>query len=155
MQHDIGRVQHLAEQVELAAQDLEGQALRLVVRGQEVDHRDVVLLAVTMAAPDALLDSLRIPGQIVIDDRVAKLQVQTFRAGFGGNEDSRPGFEFVHQRQADRHRPARLLIRRKVAADLFFPSLQCLIGSGRLVGPPEKRHRFGNVPPLATSIWRR
>ena len=33
---------------------------------QEVDDHDIVLLAVAMATPDALLDALRIPGEIVV-----------------------------------------------------------------------------------------
>ena len=62
MQHHVGSVQDSAEQIELAAQDLEHQLLGFIVGSQEVDYSDVVLLPVTMTAPDALLNTLRIPG---------------------------------------------------------------------------------------------
>ncbi len=62
----------------------------------------VVLLAVAMAAPDALLDALRIPGQVVVHDRVAELQVEALRAGLGGDEHLRARLELVNQREADR-----------------------------------------------------
>src|SRR5690554_6196461 len=39
-----------------------------------------------MAAPDALLYSLRVPGQIIIDDKAAELKVHALCCGFGGNE---------------------------------------------------------------------
>ena len=46
-----------------------------------------MLLAVAMAAPDALLDALRIPGKVVVDDEGAKLKVDTLGGGLRGNED--------------------------------------------------------------------
>ena len=51
MEHLVRRVEHLAEEVELLAEDLEGQALGFVVAGEEVDDRDVALLAVAVARP--------------------------------------------------------------------------------------------------------
>ena len=53
----------------------------------EVDHHHIMLLAVAVAAANALLDALGVPGQVVIDDERAKLQVDAFGAGLGGNHD--------------------------------------------------------------------
>ncbi len=61
--------------------------LGAVLEVQEVDHSHVDLLAVAMAAADALLDALRVPRQIEIDDQRAELKVDAFRAGFRRNED--------------------------------------------------------------------
>ena len=38
-----------------------------------------------MAAANALLDTLRVPRKVIIDDQRAELQVQAFGCGFGGN----------------------------------------------------------------------
>ena len=97
--YGVGRVEHPAEQIQLFAQNLESQLLRLVVAGNEINHGNVALLTVAMAASNALLDALRIPGQIVVDDRLAELQVQTLRAGLRADQDSRTGPELVHERQ--------------------------------------------------------
>jgi hypothetical protein len=62
--------------------------MSFVVARDEVNDRDVALLAISMTTPDALLDALRIPGQIVVDNRIAELQVKAFRAGFCAYQDS-------------------------------------------------------------------
>ena len=54
---------------------------------KEVDDDDVILLAVTMAAADALLDALRVPRQVVIDDHRAKLEIDALRAGLRRDHD--------------------------------------------------------------------
>ena len=81
MTDPVRSVQNGAEQLELPAQDVEGQALGIVLPRQEVDHRHVALLPIAMAAADALLDTLGVPGQIVVDQRVAELQVEPLGAG--------------------------------------------------------------------------
>ncbi len=43
-----------------------------------------MFLSVAMAATDALLDSLGIPGEVVIDDQRAKLKVDAFGARLRG-----------------------------------------------------------------------
>ena len=83
VQDVVRRVEHSAEQIKLIAQNLQGEPMGLVVVGDEVDHGDVAILAVTMATPDAL----RISWQIVVDDRVTELQVQPFCAGFRAYQD--------------------------------------------------------------------
>ena len=102
MQDLVGGVEHGAEQLELLAQDLERQRLRHVVLGEEVDDGHVALLAVAVAAADALLDALRVPGQVVVHDGVAELEVQALGAGLGGDEHARAGAELVDQRQPHR-----------------------------------------------------
>ena len=102
VQDVVGRIEHGAEELQLLAQDLEHQRLRDVALGEEVDDGHVPLLTVAVAATDALLDALRVPGQVVVHDRVAELQVQALGAGLGGDEDDRAGPELVDQRQPHR-----------------------------------------------------
>ncbi len=51
-----------------------------------IDDRHDVFLADAIETPDALLDTHRIPGQVVIDHRVRELQVPAFAAGLGGDQ---------------------------------------------------------------------
>ena len=67
---------------------------------EEVHHHDVVLLAVAVAAADALLDALGIPRQVVIHDQRAELEVDALRAGFGGDHDAAFLAEIIHKRGA-------------------------------------------------------
>ena len=71
--HLVGRAEHAAEQIELLGQQLVNTAVGLVAFVEEVDDDDIVLLAVTMAAADALLDPLRVPRQIVVDARASRI----------------------------------------------------------------------------------
>jgi predicted dinucleotide-binding enzyme len=73
MQNVVGRIKDSAEQVQLLAQYLESKPMRLIVPSDEIDDCDIALLAVPMAAPDALFDALRVPRQVVIDNGLAKL----------------------------------------------------------------------------------
>lgn len=100
VQHLVGGVEHDAEEVELATQDLEGQSLRSVVTIEKVDHRDPTRLSVTMTSTDPLLDPLRIPRQVVVDHRVTDLQVEPLGPRLGGDEHTRAGDELVDQGQA-------------------------------------------------------
>ena len=54
---------------------------------EKVDDHYIELLPITMAATNALLDTLRVPRQVVVDDEIAELQVDTFRCSFSGNEN--------------------------------------------------------------------
>ena len=58
-----------------------------VLAVEKVDHHHIMLLAIAMAAANALFDALRVPGQIVVDDQRAELKVDALGAGFGGNHD--------------------------------------------------------------------
>ena len=61
--------------------------LRLVAKVQHVDHGHVDLLAVAMAAADALLHPLRVPWQIEIHQQGTELEIDTLGAGFRRNQD--------------------------------------------------------------------
>src|ERR1700694_3791735 len=97
MQDMVGRVEHFTEQIQFLAQNFERQSMRLIVPGDEVDHGDITLLAVPMTAPDALFNALRIPGQVIVDNRLAKLQVQPFCARLGTDENLRARAELVYK----------------------------------------------------------
>ncbi len=71
--------------------------MRFVVPGDEVDDGDVALLAITVAASDPLLDPLRVPWQIVVDDGLADLKVQPLRSCLCAHEDLRPHAELVNE----------------------------------------------------------
>ena len=73
MQDSVGRVQDSTEKIQLLTQDLKGKPVRLVIPREEVDHGDIALLAIPVASPDALLDALRVPGQIIVDYGLAEL----------------------------------------------------------------------------------
>src|SRR5262245_16702436 len=94
--------------------------MRLVVPGDKVDHGDVTLLAVPMTAPDALFDALGIPWQIVVDNGLAKLQIQAFCAGLGAQEYFGTGAELVYKGKPHGDLATRPDSRRKPGA-LFLP----------------------------------
>ena len=52
-----------------------------------------------MATADALLDPLGIPGQVVVDDQGAELEIDALGAGFGGDHDGRFLLEIIHERR--------------------------------------------------------
>src|SRR5687768_537743 len=103
MDDDIRSVEHLSEQIEFHRQDFEEKELGLVVLGEKVDDGDRVFLAVTMAPPDPLFNALRVPRQVVVDQRLAELKVQALGAGFGGDEDRRSRLELVNQCESLAH----------------------------------------------------
>ena len=142
VQHDVGGVEDLAEQIELLAQDLERQPMRFVVLRDEVDDGDVALLAVAVAAADALLDALRVPRQVVVDDRLAELEVQPLRAGLGADEDLRPRAELVDEREPDGDLAGRPRPRREVAPFLLEPAGVRLLRAVVIVVAAEQRDVF-------------
>ena len=84
---------------ELLGEQLEDALIGLVLLVQEVDHDDIVLLAVAVAAADALLDALRIPRQVVVHDERAELKVDALGAGLGRDHDAAFLAEVVHERR--------------------------------------------------------
>ena len=50
-----------------------------------------------VTASYTLLDALWVPWQVIVNNRVAELQVEALRAGLGGDEYARPGLELVQQ----------------------------------------------------------
>ena len=83
MQYDVRCVEHRAEEVQLVAENLKKKTFGFVVFGDEVNDRDVVCLTVSVAPSDSLLDPLRIPRKVVVDQSVTELKVQSFCAGLG------------------------------------------------------------------------
>ena len=123
----------------LVLRDVEREALRLVVLGEEVDHRHVAPLAVAVAAADALLDALRVPGQVVVDDGVAELQVEALRPRLGRDQHHGPRPELVHQGQAHGDGGARPQMRSDLGLHLFPPDAQRPERAGGVVDSPEER----------------
>ena len=138
MQDGVRRIQDLAEQVELLAQDLEGQLLRLVVPVDESDDRHVPRLAVAVATPDALLDALRVPGQVVVDHRLAELEVQSLGSGLGAHQHLGPRAEFVNQGEPHGDLAARLAPGSEVRALFRLPAGEGLARARMIVDTAEK-----------------
>ena len=73
------------------------RCVRFVLAVEEVHDDDIMLLAVAVAAADALLDALGVPRQIVIDDEGAELEVDALGAGLRRDHDAALLAEVVHQ----------------------------------------------------------
>ena len=67
---------------------------------EEVDDDDIVLLAVSMAATDPLLDPLRIPGEVVVHHERAELKVHAFRCRLRGDHDGGAVAKMLDQSRA-------------------------------------------------------
>ena len=79
------------EERELLRQQVVEPRVGGVLPVEEVQHQHVALLAVAVAAADALLDPLRVPRQVVVDHQVAELEVEPLGAGLGHEQDLRSG----------------------------------------------------------------
>ena len=93
------------EEVELFRQQFQDPAVGGIALVQEINDDHVMLLAVAVATAYALLDALRVPGQIVVDDQRTELQVHPFGGGFGSQEDGGGIAEVLHQGGAEVDRP--------------------------------------------------
>src|SRR5207245_8120848 len=58
-------------------------------RGGEVHDVDLARLPDAVQPADALLDHHRVPGEVVVHEHVAELEVPSFAAGAGGDQDAR------------------------------------------------------------------
>ena len=99
-EHFVACAEHAIEEPEFLVEQLIDALIRRVLLVQEIDHDHVELLAVAMASADALLDTLRIPWQIVVHDEVAELQVDALRCRFGRDQDGGLVSEVIDQRCA-------------------------------------------------------
>ena len=90
-----------SKRLNFSSEQLVDAAVGVVALVEEVDHHDVVLLSVAMAAADALLDALGVPGQVVVDDQRAELEVDAFRGGLGGDQDRRMIAKMLDEGGAD------------------------------------------------------
>ena len=96
-QHFVAGPEDALEERELLGQQLEDALVGLVLPVEEIDDDHVVLLPVTVAAADALLDALRVPGEVVVHHQGAELEVDALRAGLGGDHDLPLLAEVVYQ----------------------------------------------------------
>ena len=71
-------------------------------RRDEVDDGDrLALLSVAVDTADALLDAHGVPGQIVVDEEIAELEVEALAADFGGQQHiQRVGIVFGQRKAA-------------------------------------------------------
>ena len=74
-EHFVARAEHPLEEPELLREQLVNALVGRVVSIEEVDDQHVVLLPVTVAAPNPLLDALRIPREVVVHDDRTVLKV--------------------------------------------------------------------------------
>ena len=81
-------------------QQLQHTLIGRVALVEKVNDHHIEPLAVAMAAANALFHTLRVPGQVVVDNEGAELQVHALGCGFGGNEDFRLLAEMVNERGA-------------------------------------------------------
>ena len=79
-------VEGVADLLELFQQRLEDAALDRV-GGDEIEDEAVLGLAVAVDAAHPLLQTVRIPGDVVVEQDVAALEVDAFACGLGGHEN--------------------------------------------------------------------
>ena len=99
-EHLVAGAEDAVEEPELLVEKLVDPLVGGVALVEEVDDDDVELLAVAVAAADALLDALRIPGQVVVDDQIAELKVDALGGGLGGDHDGGFVAEVLDERGA-------------------------------------------------------
>ena len=87
-EHFVAGAEDAVEQPELLVEQLVDALVGGVVLVEEVDDHHVEFLAVAVAAADALLDALRVPGQVVVDDEIAELKVDALGGGLGRDQDA-------------------------------------------------------------------
>src|SRR5690606_22704084 len=86
--------------LEFLRQQFVHTSIGLVAAVNEVYYHHIVLLPVTVTASDALFDTLRVPGQVIVDNQRTELKVDTLCSGLGGNHDGAAVLEVLDQRSA-------------------------------------------------------
>src|SRR3954471_18916650 len=84
-EYDVELTDHELEELDLLVEKSEHVRFDRAARG-EVDDVRLTSLANAVDAADALLHDHRVPGQLVVHEAVAELQVQSFRPGAGRDE---------------------------------------------------------------------
>ena len=97
-QHFVAAAKDAVKKLKFFREELIDTLIRFVLLVEEIDDNDVMLLAVPVAAANALLDALRIPGKVVIYNQRAELEVDAFGARFGRNHNAAFFSEIIHQR---------------------------------------------------------
>ena len=83
-QYLVACPKHIVEELELVVEQFKHSHICIIPDIDEVDHHNIEFLSVSMASSDALLDALRVPAQVEIDDQRTELQVETFGWRLGG-----------------------------------------------------------------------
>ena len=86
-QHFVTGAKHAVEQLKLLIQQFIDTHISRIAFIQKINHHDIELLPVAVAAPYSLFNALGIPRHVVIDDKGAELEVDAFGSRFGGNHD--------------------------------------------------------------------
>ncbi len=73
------------EHVEFLVEDFEQVIFHRAAR-RKVENAHFAILPDAVNAPDALFDAHRVPGNVEIDHRAAKLEIASFPGGFGGEQ---------------------------------------------------------------------
>lgn len=94
----VGCAEDVVKQMELILQQIENADVGIIALINEIDNDDVAFLPVTVTAAYSLLDPLRIPRQVIIDDKRTELKVETFRRSFRGDHDLRLVAEVLNER---------------------------------------------------------
>ena len=84
-QHLVAGTENSAEELELLIQQFIYTHIGSIAFVEEVDNYHVVLLPVAMAAANALLDALWVPGHIIVHHQRAELEVDALGCRLGGN----------------------------------------------------------------------
>ena len=69
----IRGTEHAIKQSEFLGEQFIDTLVGCVLSVQEIDNNNIVFLPVSMAASDALLNALRIPRKVIVDNQAAKL----------------------------------------------------------------------------------
>src|SRR5262249_30284694 len=74
-EHLVAGAEHTVEQAELLVEQLVDPDVGGVRLVEEIDDDNIELLAIAVAAADALFDALGFPGKVVIHDEIAELEI--------------------------------------------------------------------------------
>lgn len=83
----FSREGHSAEELELLVQEFINPDVSRISFIEEVDNHNIELLAIAVAAANALLNALRVPGHIVVDNQGAELEINTLSSCFRCNHN--------------------------------------------------------------------
>ena len=120
-------VQRVADLLELLEQPLQDAAFD-GVGGHEVEDQAVLALAVAVDAAHPLLEAVRVPGDVVVEEDVADLKVDPLARGLGGDQDLDLAFaELLLGVEARARLVARARLHAAVdAADAEAPGLEAI-----------------------------
>ena len=95
-QNLIRRTEYALEQLKFLRQQFIDTFVSGVFLIQEINDNDIIFLPISVATSNTLLNTLRIPRQIVVDHKAAELQIDTLCGGFCSNQDAGTVTEFLN-----------------------------------------------------------